>query len=241
MNRDDIINSYQIIVNYYNKYLKDFGVKLPALYNNKNNISKDALVLIYLFQGYPKTKEVTKEELTKFMKMFYPDTNDVQQARHLSMQKGWYIASGTRGDAGVKKNSYKLISLEKPYPAYSNNRREGFKGDFESIKKEYNYRCATCGSKEGEEHLFRKGVKVQLQEGHMNPAKPLQEGNIIPQCQICNRPDRNKWVFDKTGRVIAVAVSKDGVRIVKEFLKNATVEIREEISDFLKSLNCKYR
>ncbi len=69
----------------------------------------------------------------------------------------------------------------------------------------------------------------------MNPARPLEEGNIIPQCQICNRPDRNRWVFDKTGRVIAVAISKDGIRVVKEFLKNATKEMRTEIATFLKS------
>ncbi len=75
----------------------------------------------------------------------------------------------------------------------------------------------------------------------MNPSKPLEEGNIIPQCQICNRPDRNKWIFDKTGRVIAIAISKDGVRIVKEFLRSATKEIRLEISSFLSYLNSKHR
>ena len=152
------------------------------------------------------------------------------------MQKGWYISSGTRGDSSIPKGYYKLITLETPYPAYCFERREGFKGDFETIKKEYNYRCATCGSKEGEEHLFRKGVIVKLQEGHMNPSKPLVEGNIIPQCQICNRPDRNKWIFDKTGRVIAVANSQDGIRIVKDFLKNANDETRSEILKFIISL-----
>ena len=108
------------------------------------------------------------------------------------MQDGWYILSGTRGDSQIPKGSYKLITLEKPYLGYCEGRHEGYKGDFEEIKKQYGYRCATCGAKEGEEHYFRKGTKVQLQEGHMNPCKPLAEGNIIPQCQICNRPDRNR-------------------------------------------------
>ena len=123
-----------------------------------------------------------------------------------------------------------------PERSGGNHRRKGFQGNFESIKKEYNYRCATCGSEEGKEHLFRKGVIVQIQEGHMNPAKPLQEGNIIPQCQICNRADRNRWVYDKTGRVIAVATTQDGVRIVKKFLKAANVEIQTDIFEYLKSL-----
>lgn len=240
MDKKELQQKYKIIETYYNKYLKKHDVKLPTLYRTSDMPSKDALVLIYLSENYPKTREVSKEELTKFIKKFYPDTNDVQQARHLSMQKGWYIVSGTRGDAGISKGSYKLISLEKPYPGYCQERREGFRGDFESIKKKYDYRCATCGSKEGTEHLFRKGVIVQLQEGHMNPAMPLEEGNIIPQCQICNRPDRNKWVFDKTGRVIAVAITPDGIRIVKEFLKNSTSDIRIEIMNYLKSLSAKH-
>lgn len=228
---------YKKITEYHKKCLEKYGVKLPSLFNAKGMYLKDALVLIKLFEGYPNTKIISKEELTIFVRKFYPDVVDVQQARHLSMQKGWYIESGTRGDSLIPKGSYKLITLEKPYPAFCGERREGFKGNFESIKKDYGYRCATCGSKEGDEHLFRKGVKVKLQEGHMNPSKPLVEGNIIPQCQICNRPDRNKWIFDKTGRVVSVAISQDGVRIVNEFLKNATDEIRNDILNFLNDFN----
>ena len=235
MDREQIKKQYELIKKYHNKYLANHGIKLPELLSNGKYV-KDALVLVKLSEGYPNTKILSKEELTKFMREFYPDTIDVQQARHLSMQKGWYIASGTRGDSKIPCGSYKLITLESPYPAYSGERREGFKGDFDSIKKAYNYRCATCGSKEGEEHLFRKGVIVKLQEGHMNPALPLKEGNIIPQCQVCNRPDRNRWIYDKTGRVISIAISQDGVRIVKEFLKNATASIRMEIYEFLKNL-----
>ena len=236
MTEKEIESSYKKLSEYHKKYLKQSGVKLPSLRNSKGEFTKDALVLIKLAENYPNTKIISKEELTVFMREFFLDTVDVQQARHLAMQKGWYIESGTRGDFAIPKGSYKLISLEKPYPAFSGERREGFKGDFEELKRQYDYRCATCGSKEGENHFFRKGVKVQLQEGHMNPAFPLEEGNIIPQCQICNRAGRNKWIFDKTGRVIAVAVSQDGVRIVKEFLKNATNEIREDIQNFLDDL-----
>jgi hypothetical protein len=39
----------------------------------------------------------------------------------------------------------------------------------------------------------------------MNPNKPLAAGNIIPQCQKCNRGDRNRWVYDEKGRVIKLA------------------------------------
>lgn len=236
MNKIEIISQYNFIKTYHDKYLKHLGVKLPKLFSANNEFTKDALVLIFLSLGYPNTKICSKQDVTSFIRKFYPDVSDVQQARHLSIQKGWYILSGTRGDSSIPFGSYKLITLETPYPAYCKERREGFKGNFEVIKEEYNYRCATCGSKEGEEHLFRKGVKIQLQEGHMDPSKPLEEGNIIPQCQICNRPDRNKWIFDKTGRVIAVANTKDGIRIVKKFLKGAKDETLLEIKDYLNEL-----
>ncbi|MDR0967874.1 MAG: hypothetical protein LBL75_03585 [Rickettsiales bacterium] len=133
--------------------------------------------------------------------------------------------------------SYKLITLDTPYPAFRQDRRTGFaSASFDELKKQYGNRCATCGSLEGHDHLFRKGVKIQLQEGHMNPSKPLVAGNIIPQCQICNRADRNRWIYDKTGRVIEVAETNDGIRVVKTFLQNAGAKTRKDIFAFLKKL-----
>ena len=94
---------YQKIVYYYNLYLKDKGVVLPKLKIN-SKYTKDALVLIKVFEGYPNTNIITKDELTKFIQQFYPNVTDVQQARHLAMQKGWYIASSSRGDNNNLKN-----------------------------------------------------------------------------------------------------------------------------------------
>ena len=42
----------------------------------------------------------------------------------------------------------------------------------------------------------------------MNPNKPLAPGNIIPQCEKCNRADRNNWVYDERGSVIKIANAK---------------------------------
>ena len=75
----------------------------------------------------------------------------------------------------------------------------------------------------------------------MNPCKPLVDGNIIPQCQICNEPYKNRWIFDKTGRVIEVASSADGARIVKKFLKNSSEDIQRDIFNYLKNLMSKKR
>ena len=212
MKNEEIVATYKILQEYHNKFLKKRGVVLPNL-KRGDDFTKDALVLVFLARNYPNTSVVTKNELTQFIRQYYKDTNDVQQARHLAAQKGWYIISGTRGDNNsldLNSGEYKLISLEESYPDFTKERRE-YKEDgdyFESLKKQYGYCCATCGSEEGKPHKHWKNTITVLQRGHMNPLKPLEEGNIIPQCDKCNRADRNYWVYDKKGRVIAIANEK---------------------------------
>ncbi len=69
---------------------------LPKPYDKNKKFTKNALVLVYLSLGYPKTKTISKTELTQFMRDFYPNINDVQQARHLGAQDGWWIVAGGR-------------------------------------------------------------------------------------------------------------------------------------------------
>ena len=212
MNKKEISATYKIIKEHHDKYLKVKGVELPNLKKGDKFI-KDALVLVYLAKNYPNTNIVTKSDLTQFIRRYYKDTTDVQQARHLAAQKGWYILSGTRKDnnsLNLKSGEYKLVSLTECYPDFTKERRE-YKEDedfFESLKRQYGYCCATCGSEEGKPHKHWKNTKTVLQKGHMNPLKPLEEGNIIPQCEKCNRADRNYWIYDKKGRVIAIANEK---------------------------------
>jgi predicted restriction endonuclease len=210
LSREEIEKIYQIIKECHEKYLKIYGVKLPKLVNKKGKYTKEALVLVYLARNYPETEVVSKEDLTKFIRRFYSGTPDVQQARHLAAQKGWFIASGTRGNAqnSLKYGEYRLISLEEPYPGFKKRRIEINEHEWESLKDQYDYRCATCGSKEGEYHFHWKNTRVKLQKAHMDPNKPLVAGNIIPQCQICNRAYKDYWVFDKKGRVIKLANPK---------------------------------
>jgi len=225
-----------IIVYHYRRYLQDKGVKLPRL-RKAGHFTKDALALVYLAQGYPETRWVTKLELTEFIRQFYPETPDVQSGRHLGMQSGFYIVSTRRGNADVPKelrsvDAYKLVSLEQPHPSFSPKRKTAVDVDFEKIKARHNYRCATCGSKEGEMSLRYPGVMTRLQKGHMNPHKPLKPGNIIPQCDLCNRADRGKWVYDKRGRVIGVAEAKVIIQsIQKGYL---TESAQRQLYEFLK-------
>ncbi|PAF53571.1 hypothetical protein BKH42_05155 [Helicobacter sp. 13S00482-2] len=59
--------------------------------------------------------------------------------------------------------------------------------EFEKIKKEHDYRCVTCGSKENEYHFLRHNVMVELRQGRIDVKKGFVIGNVIPQCQICNK------------------------------------------------------
>lgn len=164
-----------------------------------------------------------KGELTSFIRRFYPNTNDVQQARHLGAQKGWFIASGGRDNVHVKKiGEYRLITLEEPYPHFKGHRMKE-KNDWDNIKSFYGNRCATCGSEEGKRNLHYTNTITKLQKSHINPLKPLSQGNIIPQCQKCNRAYRNFWIFDERGRIRALAnasvIKKCEINIKKEIYK----------------------
>jgi|SRR3989338_8252768 len=196
---------YNVIKDYHEKFLKRYGVQMPKLKSKKGYV-KDALILIYLSIGYPKTKKVSKTELTQFIRKFYPDTNDVQQARHLGAQKGWYIAAGGRDNVVVhlKRGEYQLYTLEQPYSGFHGHRVSD-DGNWNSLKKQYGYRCATCGSVESKPNIHWQNTATKLQKSHKDPTKPLVKGNIIPQCQKCNRADRNNWVYDERGRVIKLA------------------------------------
>lgn len=226
----EIERAYEELKEIHKNNLEDLGVKLPRL-RRGNNFTKYALVLIYLYKKF--NQKVSKTELTKFIKKFYPDTNDVQQARHLGAQKGWYILSGTRGDLeakklGINSGEYQLISLETHYPNFTQMRRETnvSEDDWEQLKEDYNFRCATCGSKEGEPNFHYPSSITKLQKGHMNPDKSPTIGNIIPQCEKCNRPDRNYFEYDKKGRVIRIADPK--------FILKSNEKIQKKMYEFLK-------
>lgn len=171
MTDKEIEEVYHIVKEHYEKYLIRHGVKLPKLKNADGTYVKDALVLVYLTRFYPSTVSVMKGELTEFIRKFYPKTNDVQQARHLGAQKGWFISAGGRDNVHVKKSGeYRLITLEKPYPNFKGHRIKAT-SDWEEIKSQYGNRCATCGSEEGKKNLHYPNTITRLQKAHIDPFK----------------------------------------------------------------------
>jgi hypothetical protein len=162
LNPKSIENLYQTVSEFHEKYLKQFGVKLPKLRDAKGNFTKDALTLVYLAYSYPNTRKVSKEELTKFIRSYYPNTNDVQQARHLGAQAGWWIVAGGRDNIvlSIERGSYQLYTLEQPYPTFKKGHRISQTDNWNEIKEKYNHRCATCGSQEFKPHFHWRQPKL---------------------------------------------------------------------------------
>jgi hypothetical protein len=159
LSESELPQIYIRIESAYELHLKKFGVKLPKLYRkaDEKEFTIDAIVLCALakYEG----KDVPKSNLTKIVRKFYPETNDVQQARHLGRQKGWNIASGRRGDmrADLATDEYCLLNLTEPYPEFNgiDGPRSARGGkDFEDLKSKFDFRCATCGSLEGEANFL---------------------------------------------------------------------------------------
>ncbi|MDO7253132.1 hypothetical protein [Helicobacter cappadocius] len=127
---------FKMIEEYHKEYLADKKIVLPKLKNKDGSYTKDALILIALAEGYPNTKPMSKTDLTNIIREFYPDVNDMQQARHLGAQKGWYIVSGTRGEIiKIPKGFYYLQSLEIPHPSFVEHRKTGIISDDFEVKK----------------------------------------------------------------------------------------------------------
>lgn len=237
----EIKTLYSEIEKEWKKNLSKFGVSFPRL-KNGGRYTKDALVLVYLYKNIGKA--ISKEELTSFIKQYYPNTNDVQQARHLGQQKGWFILSGTRGDIearehGIKAGEYMLVTLETHYPNFTNLRRiyEGDGNSWEQIKKLYNYRCVTCGSEEGKPNIHYPSSMTKLQKGHKDPTKALTKDNIIPQCDKCNRADRNYFIYNNKGRVVKIAnpkvVLRPPLKVQIDTLKLLIKKFPKKAKDFL--------
>lgn len=48
LNEKSIESIYKTITEFHEKYLKQFNVKMPKLYDSKKKFTRDALVLVYL-------------------------------------------------------------------------------------------------------------------------------------------------------------------------------------------------
>lgn len=222
---EEIIQLREEIKTKYENNLKQYGVKKLS----DNSCAMYQLIYLYRHIG----KAVHKDVITRFVQEHFPDANSDQQVRHLGSQHGYNILNRNEviNNEKVPSGYNMLIDLEHPKSQFL-NRKEKRKvalttDDFKAIKKIWNNRCATCGAEEGKPHRV-SGEIVKLQKGHINPNEALKEGNIIPQCQYCNRDYyKDLFIFNEDGYPYCinnpafVLRSSDAVkRQIKELLKD---------------------
>lgn len=204
--------------------LEKLGVSKPPKFGTMGS-------MLYLYAYINLGKPFLGEDAVVFAsKMLNESFRDAQILRHMSNVNG-YNARGRNGKMPdgtiLKSGQYALINLTETAPDWKNNRSLSVNsGDWEQVKEHYNYKCACCGSAEGHPNNRKSGTMTVLEKGHMNPKLPLGPGNMIPQCQICNKPYLDNVVFDKNGYVYALASTK--------LLERADEHTQKECWEFLK-------
>ena len=189
------MNYFEVKGEFENSPLPEMGVNFPKEGTQKS----DVLIYLYNHLGIVvKKKDVERDVFTERKE----NPKDLQDLRHLSKQNGFNILQGGQKHLGriLKKGEYVLIGFETVNKFWSFKRRDTSNLDWESLKKEYDYMCATCGAPEDKPHRHTHKIVV-LEKGHMDPRKEMSNDNIIPQCNDCQIYYKDRAVFDKLGRV----------------------------------------
>ncbi len=208
------------IVFAYETQLKPYGVKKLwrediEAYENLSDaefvklLDGKELQLIFLLKHIKCL--VHKDAVSNFVRRYLPNAAFDQQVRHLGTQLGWFVLNKAHKipdtEEKVPSGYNYLVSIDTPNPkiiAIALKRAGRLSArNFEELKMAYGNKCATCGAEAGKKDV-RDGSVVTLEQGHMNPRKPLTLDNTIPQCKYCNSTYLDYFQFNEYGRVIAV-------------------------------------
>lgn len=197
----------------HTEYLQRHSVKIPNTLQYNQWAKSIWLAVLHFYKNTP----VHKDLISEICQRDHPNLGKDQQVRHLK-RDGWKL-TGSHGFHQLDPYQPSLEWINK------SARREGRlrATSFDEIKNLYGSKCATCGAKEGRPDTRYGQDIVTLQQGHLDPSKPTEQDNIIPQCQFCNRAYRRDFVFDEKGRVHAVAdigpVQRATLDVKKKILK----------------------
>ncbi len=216
---EELKKAYKKAVKIHKKYLATHNVKLPDWGSGKG------YWLAVLIHYSPKF--VHKDVMSAIVRKYNPKAGTDQQVRHLS-RDGWNLEGDGKGAHRIKD-----ARLVHQGYAVEKTRSENLLNadDFDAIKAAYDNKCVSCGATEGEESPRYQGDGiVKLQKGHRDPELPMKKGNVIPQCQFCNRAYKNDFTFDKKGRVRAVASPKPVLRASEKVKAKVMTELKKEAS-----------
>lgn len=192
------------------EHLKLLGVRIPKLKTKKSKTYR-RMPLVLVFLSMHIGEPIHVQRLDSFVRRHTGKTGDIQ-ARHIyGSDHGFHVLSSKKKDIGMEhinagnSGALMLVDLETAHPNFRPRARKSGKLDddeWDSLKKRFGNRCATCGSVEGEPHLHEPSRLTVLEKGHMDIDEPLSAGNTIPQCKyFCNAHFRDRFTFDEEGRV----------------------------------------
>lgn len=213
----ELQKSWNDLRDIHTEYLKKHAVKIPK-HERYDQVAKSIwLAVLHFYKNEP----VHKDLISDVCQRDRPTLGRDQQVRHLK-RDGWKLT----GSGGCHQLDPYQPSLEWLNESTRHERRLNAT-TFAELKKQYGNKCATCGAMEGRPDSRYGEDIVLLQQGHMNPHQAAGKGNIIPQCQFCNRAYRRDFVFDEKGRAHAVAdigpvqrATSDVKRRIFEWLTN---------------------
>ena len=190
-----MMNYFEVKKEFEKSPLPSLGVIFPPMGTQK----ADTLIYLYNHLGLVVKKKDAERDVFGGRG---ENPKDLQPLRHLGTQEGYHVLQGGHIYQGykLKRGTYVLVDFETVNEFWSFSRRDTTNLDFDSLKKEYDYMCATCGGLEGEPHRYTQKIIV-LEKGHMDPREEMTNENIIPQCNDCQTYYKDRAVFDKLGRV----------------------------------------
>lgn len=228
---------YEKFVKFHNDVLKSQNVKL--IKNNTGSWFK----LQYFLEHYQ--EKVSSRDVYEYVKSKIKNVNGSDiSIRSLWRDYGYYVVSMKSGGytpsmEKLNQSEYCLYDITQAKPGFSLEHRSITlpKDDWEEILKEYDYKCACCGVRIGEIHPTGQVIIENMDQGHLDPNKPLSKDNCIPQCSFCNRTNQNNVIFSPSGAVLALNNTKIfdnselSVKIdcIKKFIKDYPDEFRKII------------
>lgn len=181
-------------------------VRVPRL-RIRGNYTVGALMLIYFYNNLGKVRTIV--DLRAFLTAHGCRSLD-PQPRHLGMQNGFrfLVHNGIhpRLSRPLRQGQYCLLDLGSAHPSapFRHRCREGILTDaqFTKLRKQFQGRCAVCGSMDGQPHFKNALLRTTIERGHADPRKPLTARNCIPMCCLCNRAYKDKAAFNCRGLVV---------------------------------------
>jgi len=171
----DLQSAWEEIQDIHEEYLERHEVKLPNAVHYSEQAKSIWLAVLYYYQD----EHVDKNTISTICMRDNSDLGHDQQIRHLK-RDGWHLSGRGKHKLDPFKPSTEWLNEKTRREVRLNA------NDFIDIKVAYGNKCATCGAREGRPDSRYGDDLVELQQGHMDPSKPLDLQNIIPQCQFCN-------------------------------------------------------